>query len=1266
MKNISLYSGSIRSRLMLFFLFFAVTITTSHFLTRASYQSLDKYQVILNLIAENNDLIDEVALYTQEILANNSNHKNLLSSTIHKFEKNIASLQGLEEVLIGNTQTKLPAPEENSQAHKVLKELHDLWYEEYGKNAQYKIFLENTFLDSLLLNGKKVVKPEVQKAADEIYTIRPLLIKKNEALRDEYIHISSQEEANVNTWLWVLWGINLALIGTGLVLIQTWVLSPLKQISNVAEMIGKGDLTHKVDYEQKNEVGFVADAINGMLDKIKNATDFIKSIEQGDLNVSYTGVNGVSVEKDTLAGALIDMREKMKSVATEEYERKWSTQGLALFGEILQTYNDDTERLSYEIVSNVVKYLDANQGALFLVSDDEDEEICLDLIACYAYQRRRFLKKRVGISEGLVGQSFKDADTIYITDIPDNYVDITSGIGGSQPKSVLVLPLKLSDRVYGVIELASFKDIKSFQIAFLERVSENIASNLYAARANERTKRLLLESNKITEQMRFQELEMRKNLDVLELTQYEMQRNQEALAAQSYAIKSTLISVELSTNGTILSCNDLFLKAMKYSQEEVIGKNHAEFVTNNQLDLANYEKVWRDLKAGLPHSGEFKRTDKYGNDVWLRATYSPIKDRSGKPYKILKLAFDITEDKKLRLEFKEQLDSFKRSSAIVEFDMQGKIIEVNDNFVDLMEYSRDEIMGQDHSIIVPDEIKSSKSYQALWHKLKQGSYHIGEVKRITKTGKAVWFQGSFNPILDLNGKPYKIIEVIIDVTARKQAEYRILAAKEELQIKEANLTALINNTDDAIYTINKDYRVTLLNESAKRFYEDELGTSLRFGSNILDSLPRNYFYIWKGYYDRALVGEKFAIEQAIYSEQTNQKFYLSVFFNPILDDNGLVTGVSIFSRDITKRKQRELDFAEFAQKQNVRTNRIIEHQKQNLNIITEQYEAEKNQLEQLVSLRNQEISHLKKSFDFYGHFDCIAISFSHDYQVIQFNQQAKELFLKWHYYLQSDYYLPDIFPEFKFDKWKDLFHRALEGESFEITQVFPHHHLRKAFVFKIAFTPVKTESLEISHIIIIAKDITESIDAQRTKALKNKQKVIKLHKKAFKKIEFENKTDKDALHDYKLCHQYILGRKDDLIGLLDNHTDKFLFKIKPNYHVTVYSPSTKAVFFKWLLYLQPDYYLPDVFHISKYDQWIAYCDEAIAGRSLMVEEVFINRKMHCYFVFQIELIPLWNQNNQVSEVQILAKDITQNWKERRKITKANSRINSPLTPKGGI
>lgn len=1224
---------SIRTRLLLFFVFFGITITTSHFLTSNSFGNLEKYQTILSKASQSSDIVELIALHSAQVLNNQQTAKTLLSDDIARYQVNFDLLKNGGKEVVDNFEIELPPCEPSALG--ILLEIEQLW-NQYKTKAEF-IANQNTYEEGIV-GGQRIINPSIAAAEEFIVRNRPILIASHQQFNNIYTDISKERKEIANNWLVSLWIANLSLIIFGFLLIQQWVIQPLSRITQVAERIGDGDLSQKINFQSQNEVGHVATAINGMVEKIRHATEFIKNIEQGDLSVSYSGLNGKNLEKDTLAGALLNMRDRMKTVAIEEDERNWSTIGLAKFSEILQTFNDDTEQLSYEIISNLVKYLNANQGALFIVDDEDADDVHLNLIAAYAFNRRRYFDRKVKMNEGLVGQSFKDADTIYITDIPDNYVDITSGLGGSQPKSVLVVPLKLIDRVYGVIELASFDEIKKYQIDFLEKLSENIASNLYASRANEQTKRLLFESTKITEQMRTQEQEMRRNLKVLESTQTEMQKNQEALAAQSYAIKNTLITVELGIDRSILSVNELFLEATKYTEQEILGKDHLMFVPRTQVNDTYYEKLWRDLRAGTPRSGEFKRIDKFGNEIWLRATYSPIKDKNGIPYKILKLAFDVTEDKKLRLDFKEQIDSFKRSSAIVEFDLNGKIIEVNDNFLDLMEYSRDEIIGQDHTIIVPDEEKYARSYQALWHKLRQGSYHIGEVRRITKTGKSVWFQGSFNPILDLNGNPYKVIEFIIDITNRKQTEARIIATKEELQTKEANLVALLNNTDDAIYTISPNYRVTLLNESAKRLYDD-LGTSLRISSHALEALPRNYYYIWKGYFDRALGGEKFHIEQAIFSEEMNAKIYLSVYFNPIIDDSKEISGVAIFSRDITGRKQRELDIADFTRKQNIRTGRIIENQKQNLVIATETFEKEKQDLKAWIAAQEITLNSITKWNDFLNKGNLPLIAVNHDYELMLMNEQAKKLFHLWHLYLQPAYFMPDTFPLNKYSDWKKHLDNALSGAEFSVDLIIPNKYNKTVHAFVIGFTPIKNKLQQVTHIVFSIKDVSEAI--LKRKALERQKR--KEHKAFFKKeLQFLTKSFEKQVQVADEAVQKIkrqLVQQQEILDLL-NRTTEVILKIDKDYLVKTYNMTSKKVFFDWQLYLQPDYLLLDIFPLEIFDEMKMQLDKAFAGEEVQLTFHFVNRKMKNIRTFHIALQTEKDENDTVNFVWIQAKDIS--------------------------
>jgi GAF domain-containing protein len=307
----------------------------------------------------------------------------------------------------------------------------------------------------------------------------------------------------------------------------------------------------------KDEVKQVIETFNRVQENIQSATAFIQDIEKGNLDTSYNG-HSKDDQGNLLASSLLSMREQMKKIAKQESERNWTTEGLTKFIEILRANSSDINSLCYDITANLVKYLNANQGGLFITTEDEvTSETSLELIACYAYERKKHITKNILVGEGLTGQCLLEKETIYLTDIPSDYIHITSGLGKSNPKAILIVPLKLNDQVYGVIELASFSEFPAYQRAFVEKLGESIASAISTVKVNERTRILLEESQQMTEQMRAQEEEMRQNLEELNATQEELQRKEIELDQQ---LKQTLKELELSQAKQLMNEITLFIE----------------------------------------------------------------------------------------------------------------------------------------------------------------------------------------------------------------------------------------------------------------------------------------------------------------------------------------------------------------------------------------------------------------------------------------------------------------------------------------------------------------------------------------------------------------------------------------------------------------------------------------------------------------------------------------------------------------------------------
>lgn len=324
------------------------------------------------------------------------------------------------------------------------------------------------------------------------------------------------------------------IVGLILIFILVWVIAknitkPLVKTTGIIKDLAIGDInvSKKIYFKYKDEIGDISTSVNTLIDGLNNTANIAKEIGEGNLTTEFK----VLSEKDILGNALLDMRSSLYKASQEELERKkedekrnWATEGHALLGDVLRQNNDKIEVLSFQILKNIIKYLKINQGGIFIVNDDSKNEHFLELKACYAFDRKKHLNKRIEIGEGLVGACFQEKQTIYITDVPNTYIEITSGLGNESPKSILIVPLKLNDEVYGVIELASFKDFQQYEIDFVQKISESIASTISTVKINERTATLLEQSQLQAEQMRAQEEEMRQNMEELSATQEEMLR----------------------------------------------------------------------------------------------------------------------------------------------------------------------------------------------------------------------------------------------------------------------------------------------------------------------------------------------------------------------------------------------------------------------------------------------------------------------------------------------------------------------------------------------------------------------------------------------------------------------------------------------------------------------------------------------------------------------------------------------------------------------
>ncbi|WP_394780228.1 PAS domain S-box protein [Undibacterium sp.] len=239
------------------------------------------------------------------------------------------------------------------------------------------------------------------------------------------------------------------------------------------------------------------------------------------------------------------------------------------------------------------------------------------------------------------------------------------------------------------------------------------------------------------------------------------------------AISKSQAVIEFNLDGTIICANDNFLNTMGYTLEELKGKHHRVFVDPEIAKEDEYAHFWKKLGAGEYDSGEYKRVAKDGREVWLSASYNPIFDADGAPFKVVKFARDITANKMRNAEYAGKVNAIDKAQAVIEFDMSGQVLDANPNFLDIMGYTLEDIKGEHHKMFVEPEFAASPDYKRFWQKLNRGEFDSGRYKRIGSGGNAVWIQATYNPIMDLNGKPYKVVKIAIDITEQVNMENSI-------------------------------------------------------------------------------------------------------------------------------------------------------------------------------------------------------------------------------------------------------------------------------------------------------------------------------------------------------------------------------------------------------------------------------------------------------------------------------------------------------------
>jgi PAS domain S-box-containing protein len=359
------------------------------------------------------------------------------------------------------------------------------------------------------------------------------------------------------------------------------------------------------------------------------------------------------------------------------------------------------------------------------------------------------------------------------------------------------------------------------------------------------------------------------------------------IAAKLGALDKSLATIEFAMDGTILDANDNFLAAMGYGLDEVVGRHHRMFMDPREAEEPAYAAFWAALRGGQYQAAEYRRFAKGGREVWIQATYNPILDRSGRPVKVMKLATDITAQKLRTADSDGQLAAINRSQAVIHFDLNGVILDANDNFLQTVGYDRASVVGQHHSMFVDPAEAKGWDYQAFWQRLARGEYESGEFRRLAKGGREIWLQATYNPILDMMGRPFKVVKYAADITAEKM---RAADFAGQISAIDKSQAVIHFDMDGIILEANENflgamgYRPGEVVGQHHQMFVDRAYAASREYQDFWQTLRRGEFH--SAVYKRVGKG--------------GREVWIQATYNPVMDMNGRAFKVVKYATDITE------------------------------------------------------------------------------------------------------------------------------------------------------------------------------------------------------------------------------------------------------------------------------------------------------------------------------------------------------------------------------
>ena len=573
-----------------------------------------------------------------------------------------------------------------------------------------------------------------------------------------------------------------------------FLINPVLALKNRLNLVSKGILPDNVNIDSKDEIGEMGLAVQELVNALKRTAHFAHQIGEGNYDASFQPMSN----DDTLGNALLTMRDSIQGAEKKDKERNWIVSGVAEIGQILRLHNN-LEDLGDEIISFITEKIGAVQGAFYATNfneDDTTEKSYLEMKASYAYNKKKYLSARFNFAEGLVGQCAIEQDTILRTEIPDNYVTITSGILGDQkPSSLLFVPLITDERVFGVLEFAGFDRFSAAEVSFVEEISVIIARTIFNIRVNERTFRLLQESQQMSEELQLQQDILRQNAEEMEATQEELKRTNNRLEDQILEVNRSQKRLQVllenasevitiyESSGKVRYVSPSIEPILGYSQDEMIGIND---IVNVHPDTVNVFKTFFENLIKYPDKRQniqYEYRKKNDETVWLEATGTNLLEDSA-IRGIVVNSRNITERRRAEREerMRSQMQALSENSPdlIARVNSEGVFFYINPVIKNLTGKAPDHFLSK-HLKEVPLNVEIVDNWFKVLEKVKESKANVlVEMDFPSMLGDRI-MQVNAIPEFTIVGEDLESVLIVShDITESKQSEMAIRSTNKKI------------------------------------------------------------------------------------------------------------------------------------------------------------------------------------------------------------------------------------------------------------------------------------------------------------------------------------------------------------------------------------------------------------------------------------------------------------------------------------------------------